>query len=573
MNSILIDERVINIMCDGNKEMYGLGKKDPRMAYKRALYRGCGFTSDELNKPRIAVVNSFNEVNPGHVHLGALAKAVKDGIRSADATPMEFNTIAICDGIANSGTKSKFVLPSRDIIAASVESLVQAHGFDGMVCIASCDKIIPGMVMGAIRCDLPTIFLTGGVMSPAEIPGIGKKVTSDIKEAIGEWNSGKIDDETFAKIENETCCTPGACNMMGTACTMASMVEAMGLTLPQCAMTPAVSNERIRIAKETGMRVVSLVKDKVNICSILNRQSLENGIRLGLAVGGSSNMVLHACAFAYELNIKFSHDNFDTLSDTTPLLCKFKPASDVDLLDFYLAGGVPAVMKELLPILHSNVHTVNGSTLADDLNNIKNLNPEIIRTIDTPLAKTGGLVVLKGSLAPEGAIVKKSAVHPDMLVHEGPAKVYKSEEDVKDALLDNKVQPGDVLVIQYEGPKGSPGMRELSLPAAILIGMGLGNSVAMITDGRYSGASRGPCIGHVCPEAYDGGPIALVENGDRVKIDIPNKTLDIIVDEKDLKERKNKWKKPKSKYTRGILALYPKIVSSARYGAVFRIDE
>lgn len=542
------------------------------MAYKRALYRGCGFSSDELDRPRVAVVNSFNEVNPGHVHLSVLAEAVKQGIRLAGGTPMEFNTIAICDGIANSGTKSKYVLPSRDIIAASLESLIQAHGFDGTVCIASCDKIIPGMVMGAIRCDLPTIFLTGGVMLPADIPGIGTKVTSDIKEAIGEWNAGKIDDETFSRIENETCCTPGACNMMGTACTMASMVEAMGLSLPQCAMMPAVSNDRIRLAKETGQQILQLIADDVKISSILNRQSLENGIRLGLSVGGSSNMVLHACAFAYELKENFSHDNFDELSDSTPLLCKFKPASNINLYDFYMAGGVPAVLKELSPLLDTSVLSVTGKTMEQNLKFVKNFNSDIIRALDEPLDKAGGLVVLKGSLAPHGAIVKRSAVHPKMLVHEGPARVYNGEEEVKDALLNNKVKDGDVLVIKYEGPKGSPGMRELSLPAAILVGMGLGESVAMVTDGRYSGASRGPCIGHVCPEAYEGGPIALVEDGDLIRIDIPNKSLDLVVDEAELRLRREKWRLPESKYKRGILALYPKIVSSARYGAVFRTD-
>jgi len=548
-----------------------MSKNDPLMTYKRALYHGCGFSNEDLNRPKIAIANSFNDINPGHIHLYELAKSVKSGILEAGGLPMEFNTIAICDGIANSGSNSKYVLPSRDIIAMSLEATVQSHGFDGLVCICSCDKIIPGMIMGAIRCNLPTIFLTGGVMDPAEIPGIGTKVTSDIKEAIGEWKAGKIDDLTLEKIENETCCSPGACNMMGTACTMASIVEAIGLSLSHCAMTPAISEGRKEIAKQTGSRILDLVREKTTIKQILTKKALENGVRLGLAVGGSSNMVLHMVAIAYELGIPFSHDNFDSLSNSTPLIAKFKPASNLNLKDYHLAGGVPATLKELLPILHKKVITVSGKSIEQIAESAQNLNTSVIHHLSNPISPHGGLAVLKGTLAPEGSIVKKSGVNPKMLKHSGPAIVFESEESVKDALMNDKVKPGDVLVIRYEGPKGSPGMRELSIPAAILVGMGLGDFVAMVTDGRYSGASRGPCIGHVCPEAYDGGPIALVENGDIIEIDIPNRKLDLIVDEKILEERKLKWKRPKLKYNRGILSLYPKLVSSAKFGAVLRL--
>ncbi|MBD3353724.1 MAG: dihydroxy-acid dehydratase [Candidatus Lokiarchaeota archaeon] len=551
-----------------SSDAYGLGKKDPRLAYKRALYMGCGYNQEELNKPHIGIVNSFNEVNPGHIHLAELAEHVKLGVKEAGGTPMEFNTIAICDGIANSGSNSKFVLPSRDIIASSVECLVQAHGFHGLVCIASCDKIIPGMVMGAIRCNLPTIFLTGGVMDPAEIPNIGVKVTSDIKEAIGEWNAGKITDEVFNLIESMTCCTHGACNMMGTANTMASIVEAMGLSLPGCAIIPAISNERIRLAKKTGKQIQYLVNKDIKIRDILNKNSLENGIRIALALGGSSNMVLHTCAFAYELDISLNHNDFNELSKSTPLIGKFKPSTSLNLKDFYLAGGVPAALLELKSILNIEEITVTGATLKENLKNVVNHNNNVIHNLNNPISEEGGLAVLKGSLAPDGAIIKHSAVNPKMFKHTGPAKVFDCEEEVKDALLNKEVEKGDVLVIRYEGPKGAPGMRELSLPAAILIGMGLGDSVAMITDGRYSGASRGPCIGHVCPEAFDGGPIAFVENGDTIKIDIPNRTLDLMIDDHILKERRKKWRKPKLKYRKGILSLYPKIVSSAKYGAV-----
>ncbi|MFW9852562.1 MAG: dihydroxy-acid dehydratase [Candidatus Thorarchaeota archaeon] len=553
-----------------DKDSYGIGKIDPRIAYKRALYRGCGFSIDDLQKPIIGIANSFTEINPGHIHLNKLAELVKKGVQEAGGTPMEFNTIAICDGIANSGTKSKYVLPSREIIANSLESVVQSHGFDGLVCLCSCDKIIPGMIMGAIRCDLPTIFVTGGVMKPADIPGIGKKVTSDIKEAIGEYNAGKIKEDEFELIIEQTCCT-GACNMMGTANTMASIVEGMGLSLPNCAMTPAISDERNQLALTSGKRIVELVKEGVKIKQILKERVIENAIRLGLAIGGSSNMVLHLCAIANELEMKLIHDDFDEFSRTTPLIVKLKPSSDIDLLQYHEAGGIQATIKELLPILHSDEITVSGKTLSQIAQEYSIKEQNIIHSLSKPISEEGGLAVLKGSLAPDGAIVKQSAVHPKMMKFTGPAKVFQSEEEVKDALLDKKVVPGDVLVIKYEGPKGSPGMRELSLPAAILVGMGLGESVAMITDGRYSGASRGPCIGHVCPEAVEGGPIAFVEEGDIIEIDIPNRILNIKVDQEVLEKRRKKWQKPEKKFNKGILNIYPEIVSSARKGAVWEI--
>ncbi|MHA1111599.1 MAG: dihydroxy-acid dehydratase [Promethearchaeota archaeon] len=542
---------------------------DSRKAYERALYHGCGYSEEDLQKPRIAIANSFNTMNPGHIHLDKLAEEVSKGIKEQGGTPMTFNTIAICDGIANSGHNSRYVLPSREIIASSLECQVQAHGFDGLVCICSCDKIIPGMLMGAIRCDLPTIFLTGGVMIPATIPNIGKKVTSDIKEAIGEFAAGKIDRESLDEIERCTC-NPGACNMMGTANTMASFVESVGLSLPNCAVGPAISKERNEIANTTGNRIVELVRKKVKITDILTKESFLNGIRVGLAIGGSSNLVLHACAIANELNIPFSHDDFDPISKKTPLIAKLKPSSKWNLEDFHKAGGIPAVIKELGSILYLNEQTVAYNTLGEQVYDAIVRDREVIHSISTPLSKEGGLVVLHGSLAPEGAIVKKSGMSSKMYEHSGPARVFNSEEEVGEALLSGKVNPGDVLIIKYEGPKGSPGMRELSLPAAILVGMGLGESVAMITDGRYSGASRGPAIGHVCPEAYEGGPIALVKEGDIIQIDIPKKEINLLVDESVLKERKKRWKRPLPKFEKGILALYPSIVSSAKYGAILK---
>ncbi len=548
------------------------GNKDPKYAYRRALYRGCGFSSEDLKKPIIGIANSFSEANPGHIHLRSLSEEVKKGIIEAGGTPMEFNTIAICDGIANSGSMSKYVLPSRDLIASSIECLVKAQGFDGLVCIGTCDKILPGMIMGAIRCDLPTIFLPGGIMEPKEFP-FGIKVTSDIKEAIGEVMAGKITEEQFEQIENETCCTPGGCNMMGTASTMAVIVETLGLCLPHAAMMPAISNERIRLARHTGKRAVEITKLGQKITSIVTERSLINAIRVALAIGGSSNMVLHTLAIAFELGLNWNHLIFDELSRTTPLIAKFKPSSNVNLKQYYLAGGVQATIKELLPILHQKELSVAGASIGSIAFASKNYNPNLIRPMENPLSKEGGLAIIKGTLAPDGAVVKQSGVHEKMLVHTGPAKVFESEEEVKDALINNRVQKGDVLVIRYEGPKGSPGMREMSIPAAILVGMGLGDSVAMITDGRYSGATRGPCIGHVCPEAYDGGPIALVKEGDMIEIDIPNRKLNILVDETELAKRKQNWKKREPKFTKGYLSLYPKIVSSANQGAVLKKEE
>jgi dihydroxy-acid dehydratase len=425
------------------------------------------------------------------------------------------------------------------------------------------------MLMGAIRCNLPTIFLTGGVMKPANIPNIGKKVTSDIKEAIGEFGAGRIDRETLDTIERCTC-NPGVCNMMGTANTMASFVESVGLSLPNCAVGPAISEERTGLAIKTGNRIIALVRNDVKITEILTKQSFENGIRVGLAIGGSSNLVLHACAIANELGFSFSHNDFDPLSEDTPLIAKLKPSSKWNLEDFHKAGGIPAVIRELGSRLYLNEKTVSYDTLGEQVHDSVIRNSEVIHSILSPISPEGGLVVLHGSLAPEGAIVKKSGMSSKMYEHTGPARVFNSEEEVGEALVSGKVNSGDVLVIKYEGPKGSPGMRELSLPAAILVGMGLGESVAMITDGRYSGASRGPAIGHVCPEAYDGGPIALVEEGDLIQIDIPNKEINLLVEDSILKQRKRHWKRPIPKFQKGILSLYPTLVSSAKYGAILK---
>ena len=544
---------------------------DPTKAYERALYRGCGYSYEDLSKPKIAIVNSWNDINPGHIHLRKLAKLVKEGIRDTGGIPMEFNTIAICDGIANSGNFSKYVLPSREIITASIECTIKAYNFDGMVMLCSCDKIIPGMLLAAARCNIPTIFLTGGIMLPKTFQDGTLKgktfVTSDIKEAIGKYNAGLITQEDFFLIESEACCSPGACNMMGTANTMACIVEAMGLSLPGCATASAVSEEREILCKDTGKMIMNLVEKNIKALDVITHDSIENSVKVALSFGGSTNMILHLCALSHEIGGKLNHFDFDIISKNIPLLAKFKPSSEYTLSEFHEVGGVKVLMKKLSKLLNLSTKMVSGLTLKEYLDNIEFDDYQIIRNLDDPISSEGGIAVLKGTLAPEGAIIKQSSVDPKMRYFKGSAKVFECEEDLRDALLSNKIEEGDVLVIRYEGPKGSPGMRELSIPAAILVGMGLENSVAMITDGRYSGATRGPCIGHVCPEAIEGGPIAIVQNGDMIEIDIDNRKLDLLVPQKEIKNRIDNWKKPEIKIKAGYLSIYRKIVSSAKYGA------
>jgi len=544
---------------------------DPLKAYSRALFRGCGYSYKDLAKPRIAIVNSWNEINPGHIHLRKLSSYVKEGVREAGGTPMEFNTIATCDGIANSGNYSKFVLPSREIIAASIESTIKAYNFDGMVMLCSCDKIIPGMLLAAARCDIPTAFLTGGIMKPKYFndgPLKGKTfVTSDIKEAIGRFKAGKITKEDFYLIESETCCSPGACNMMGTANTMACIVEVMGLSLPDCATTSAIGKEREELSKETGKTIINLVETNISALDLITHKSIENACKVALSFGGSTNMILHMCALSHEIGGTLTHFDFDRLSKSVPLLAKFKPASEYNLTEFHEAGSVKVLTKKLSKLLDLSTVNLLGESLETYLEKVEVLEHQLIRDLNDPISNEGGIAVLKGNLAPEGAVVKQSAVDYNIRHHKGPAKVFEAEEELKDALMSDKIKEGDVIVVRYEGPKGSPGMRELSIPAAVLIGMGLGDSVAMITDGRYSGATRGPFIGHVCPEAFEGGPISIVQDGDLIEIDLENRLLNLIVSEEEIKNRFKNWKKPEPKVKKGYLNVYRKIVSSAKDGA------
>lgn len=536
--------------------------------YPRAMLRSVGYRDEDLENPLIAVVNSWNELVPGHYPLREMAHHIKSGIWAAGGTPVEFGTIAACDAIAQ-GEGMHYILPMRDVIAASVELMIRAHRFDGAVMLCSCDKIVPGMLMAAARCDIPTIFFTGGPMLPKHFAD-KTQVASDIKEAIGQYQAGRITDESLRRIETETCCSVGLCNMMGTAGTMSCIVEALGLSLPGCATLSAVASARLRGAKQTGARIVEMTQRGAHARKFLTKAHIENAIRVSLAIGGSTNAILHMQALAREMGLSLPLDAFDRLSRSTPLVGKFKPASDYTLSDFDEAGGVQAAMKAIEPLLNGEVPTVTGQTIRELLQDVSVRRPEVIRSMDDPFAPEGGIAVLRGTLAPRGAVVKQSAVHPEMRVHVGPAVVFDSEEEVKAHLLQGDVEPGNVLVIRYEGPKGGPGMRELSIPAALLIGMGLGDSVAMVTDGRYSGATRGPCIGHVCPEAAEGGPLAIVRNGDLIEIDLPNRRLDLKVPEREIRRRLSQWTMPEQKSYGGFLDLYKKIVRGADEGAILQ---
>ena len=535
-------------------------------AYPRSMYRCSGYTDEELQRPLIGVVTAYFEGHPAARALEEQAKAVKAGIWMAGGTPVQFYTIAVCDALAQ-GSGMKYSLPSREVVAAEVEIITGAHPFDGLVFLAACDKSAPGMLMAAARVDLPSIFVPPGPMLPRVEEG-KVWVMSDIKEAMGELSAGRITKEKFDHIERISCATLGVCSIFGTGTTMACLEEVLGLTLPGAATLPAVDARRLALAKETGMRAVALVREGLRPSQVMTPAAIDNAIRFLMAVGGSSNAILHLKALAYELGHDLPLQRFDDLSRKTPCIARFQPASPLTPVDLDEAGGVRAVLKELESLLDLSVLRVSGGTLAEELNPVAVRRRDVIRPLSNPLMTEGGLAVLYGNLAPKGAIVKQSAVDPKMHVHRGPARVFEAEEGVRDYLNSGRVRPGDVLVIRYEGPKGGPGMREMSIPAALLVGMGLGDSVAMVTDGRYSGATRGPCIGHVSPEAIEGGPIAFVEEGDTISIDIPRRRLDLEVSAEEIERRRRSWKPPQRKRHPGFLGLYSRSVSAADQGAV-----
>lgn len=529
-------------------------------AAHRALLKADGLTNSDLTKPFIGVANSYTDIVPGHIHLQRLGAAVKQGILSAGGIPFEFDTIAVCDGIAMGHEGMRFSLPSRELIADSVEVMMQAHRLDGMVLISNCDKVTPGMLMAAARIDVPAISVTGGPMESGILRG--KKVgVNNVFEAVGKSFSGKINEQELAELESVACPGCGSCNGLFTANTMACLTEALGMSLPYCATALANGALKERIAKETGAKIVELVNKDIKPSNIMTQKAFENAVAVDMALGGSTNSVLHLSAIAAEAGAKLSLATYDEVGRKVPHLCSMVPSGNYDMADLGNAGGIPALIDELKPFIHYDALTVTTKTVAENVADAKVINTDVIRPLDNPVHKEGGVAILKGNLAPLGAVVKMAAVSANMMKHQGPAKVYDSEAEAQQAMKRNEVVAGDVVVIRYEGPRGGPGMPEMLIPTATIAGMGLSESVALITDGRFSGATRGPCIGHVAPEAFDGGPIAALKNGDKITIDIPNRMLKVELSDKELKERLAEWKPRKPKISKGYLSRYKPTLS------------
>ena len=544
--------------------------KGVERAPNRSLFYAAGFTREELERPLIGVVSSYNEVVPGHMNLDKIAQAVKAGVRAAGGTPIEFPAIAVCDGIAMGHVGMKYSLVTRELIADSTEAMAIAHQFDGLVMIPNCDKNVPGLLMAAARVNIPTIFVSGGPMLAGRMKDGRRTCLSHMFEAVGSYYAGKLDEAGVEEYEEHACPTCGSCSGMYTANSMNCLTEAIGMGLRGNGTIPAVWSARLRLAKHAGMQVMELVKKDIRPRDIMTPAAFHNAETVDMALGCSTNTMLHLPAIAHECGIELDLDMSNEISAHTPNLCHLAPAGDTFMEDLEGAGGVYAVMKELTKknLLDTSVMTVTGKTLAENLEGVENLDPELIRPIEDPYSPDGGIAVLKGNLAPEGCVVKRSAVAPEMMTHTGPARVFDSEDDAIQAIYAGKIVPGDVVVIRYEGPKGGPGMREMLNPTSAIVGMGLGESVALITDGRFSGATRGAAIGHVCPEAAQGGPIALVEEGDIISIDIPANRISVQVDEAVLAARKARWVCPEPRVKTGYLARYAKMVTSAARGAV-----
>lgn len=552
----------MNLRSDAMKR--GLSK-----APHRSLLKAAGLSDEEINRPLIGIVNSANEVAPGHIHLDKIAEAVKAGVRIAGGTPLEFSTIGICDGIAMNHPGMKYSLASREVIADSVELMVEAHRFDALVMIPNCDKIVPGMLMAAMRINIPTIFVSGGPMLAGRYRGKEIDLIS-VFEAVGAVEAGRMSEKELSEIEDYACPGCGSCAGMFTANTMNCLTEALGMALPGNGTIPAVYAERMRLAKKAGMQVMELLKRDMKPRGIMIPGAFENALAVDMALGGSTNTVLHLPAIAHEAGIGFDLDLVDEVSGRTPNLCKISPASSLHVQELDGAGGIPAVMAELAKenLINADVPTVTGKTLGENIKGVENLNPEVIRPITEPYSKIGGLAILRGNLAPDGAVVKQSAVLPEMLKHNGPARVFDSEEEAVEAIMGGKINKGDIIIIRYEGPKGGPGMREMLTPTSVIAGMGLDATVALITDGRFSGGSRGAAIGHISPEAQEGGTIAIVKDGDVIEIDIPGRKLNLKLDQREIDRRMKEWSPPPLKVKGGYLALYAKLVSSASKGAV-----
>ncbi len=545
-------------------------KKGLQRAPHRSLLRACGVTDEEMGRPFIGVANSFTEIVPGHIHLNQVSKAVKLGISEAGGVPFEFNTMAICDGLAMNHEGMRYSLASREIIADTVESMAQAHQLDALVLIPTCDKIVPGMLMAAARLNIPSIVVTGGPMLPGDYNGKPVNLIT-IYEAVGAVSSGKMSEEELNELEHCACPGAGSCAGLFTANTMACLTEAMGMSLPYCATTHAVSAKKIEIAKESGKQIMALLDKNITPSKIMSQKAFENAVVVDLALGGSSNSTLHLPAIAYELKeqgVKVNLDLFEKFSRKIPHIASISPAGEHSMLDLDKAGGIPAVLTELRDNIQLDLITCTGKSIKENIKNVKLMDHNVIRSLDNPVHEEGGLAILKGNLAPNGSVVKQSAVNQNMMIHEGPARVFDSEDECVKAIFQDEIQEGDVIVIRYEGPKGGPGMREMLNPTSAISGMEI-KSVALITDGRFSGGTRGPCIGHVSPEAAENGPIAVVRDGDMILIDIPKRKLEFIVSDEEIRRRLKEVVKPQ-RNVKGWLSRYMKMASSADEGAVLK---
>ena len=549
-------------------------KKGMQQAPHRSLFNALGYTKEEMERPLVGIVSSYNEIVPGHMNLDKITQAVKMGVAMVGGTPVVFPAIAVCDGIAMGHTGMKYSLVTRELIADSTECMAKAHQFDALVMIPNCDKNVPGLLMAAARINVPTVFVSGGPMLAGHVDG-RKRSLSSMFEAVGAYEAGKMTAEKVEEYVNKVCPTCGSCSGMYTANSMNCMTEVLGMGLRGNGTIPAVYSERIRLAKHAGMKVMELLKNNVRPSDIMTKKAFLNCLTVDMALGCSTNTMLHLPAIAHEAGVELNMDIANEISAKTPNLCHLAPAGPTYMEDLNEAGGVYAVMNELSKkgLLYEDQITVTGKTVGENIKDVHNLNPEVIRPIDNPYMAQGGIAVLKGNIAPDTGIVKQSAVVPEMMVHEGPARVFDCEEDAIKAIKGGDIVPGDVVVIRYEGPKGGPGMREMLNPTSAIAGMGLGDSVALITDGRFSGASRGASIGHVSPEAAVGGPIALIEEGDIIKIDIPNNSLNVDVSDEELAKRKEKWQPREPKITDGYLRRYAALVTSGNRGAVLDVDQ
>ena len=549
-------------------------KKGMQQAPHRSLFNALGYTKEEMERPLVGIVSSYNEIVPGHMNLDKITQAVKMGVAMAGGTPVVFPAIAVCDGIAMGHTGMKYSLVTRELIADSTECMAKAHQFDALVMIPNCDKNVPGLLMAAARINVPTVFVSGGPMLAGHVDG-RKRSLSSMFEAVGAYEAGKMTAEKVEEYVNKVCPTCGSCSGMYTANSMNCMTEVLGMGLRGNGTIPAVYSERIRLAKHAGMKVMELLKNNVRPSDIMTKKAFLNCLTVDMALGCSTNTMLHLPAIAHEAGVELNMDIANEISAKTPNLCHLAPAGPTYMEDLNEAGGVYAVMNELSKkgLLYEDQITVTGKTVGENIKDVHNLNPEVIRPIDNPYMAQGGIAVLKGNIAPDTGIVKQSAVVPEMMVHEGPARVFDCEEDAIAAIKGGKIVEGDVVVIRYEGPKGGPGMREMLNPTSAIAGMGLGSTVALITDGRFSGASRGASIGHVSPEAAVGGPIALIEEGDIIKIDIPANTINVDLPDEVLEERRKKWQPREPRVTTGYLSRYAEMVTSANRGAILEIKK